>query len=75
MNDETSHRTLKSWHWSGTDVARRTQLAPPRVILLCAYQLIKYDVLDVIRTPTSRAKFAEHTARLEQLGTLLVREL
>jgi hypothetical protein len=45
------------------------------MILLCAYQLVKYDVLDVIRASTPRAKFAEHTARLEQLGTLLVREL
>ena len=70
----TKRHIQKSWHWSRTDVAGRTQLARPRMILLCAYQLVEYDVLGLIRAPAPRAKFAEHTARLEQLGTLFVRE-
>jgi hypothetical protein len=45
------------------------------MILLSAYQLADYDVLNVIRAPASCTKFAERTARLKQLGTLLVCEL
>jgi hypothetical protein len=39
---------------TGTDVARPNQLARSRMILLCAYQLVDYVILNVIRAPVSR---------------------
>jgi hypothetical protein len=56
-----------------TDVARSKKLPPSRVILLCAYQLADYKVMRMVRTPATRAEFAERAARLEQLGALLIR--
>ena len=43
------------------------------MILLCAYELIDYKVMSMIRAPATGAVFGKVASRLEQLGTLLIR--
>ncbi len=57
---------------SRTDIACPEKLPPSWVILLCAYQLTNYKAMSMIRAPATRAVFAEHAARLEQFGALLI---
>jgi hypothetical protein len=57
-----------------TDVARHRQPPLSRMVLLCAQQLLDHNVLNMIRAPPTRAEITERAPRLEQPGSLLIRQ-